>query len=347
MLENVLGKEVTHKVFGSGTITSKENKNILVQFVDKSVKFVYPDVFEGHFLRTEDLELQEQVTQDIMIKQEEREKYLFSVPANNLYNKPTPSSTKLTQRQVVKSNVAFKCTYCNGGQIPGASLGFNGVCSDGLIKYNIKEKEQVWCSSENSICKEYLAGQISRAELESNLEDGGFVCYESVMLRRWAAYAGIYQSGKNKDKPIKLKQVLANSLVVLTTREPNTPESDRFIFGVFLADESYEGDNQAEGYVTAHPKWRIALSPAETQKILFWKYYANDNSPDKAHWGTGLFRYISDEQAVQILQNIASIRTTPSDKDFAKQFLDHYCTINAIDKASIAPPNGALFRNDV
>lgn len=348
MSDSITGRAVTHKTLGPGEIISKQTSGgdsyIWVQFQDKPVKFQYPKIFEGDFLKADDPELMNQVAQDILIKQQEREKKSLGIQPNKLVYKPTPSPTKPTFRQVVKSNIAFKCTYCNGGRIPGVSLGFHGVCSDALIRYNIEEKRSPWCSNVKSLCKQYQSGLISRAELERYMEDTGFVCYESAMFRDWTAYAGVYQSGENEGKPIKLKQVQADSLAILTTREPNTPERKRFIFGVFLADESYEGDHYAEGYVTTHSKWKIELPPSEAHKILFWNYYANENSPDTPHWGTGLFRYIPDDQAVQILEDIISVRIQQADKDFAQQFLNHYCTINSIDKSTVSPPNGALLR---
>lgn len=349
-----MGKSVTHRIFGVGkivskrisTVASKEDIYIQVKFKDRSVEFHYPDAFEK-FLKTSDKGLMEQFTEDIRLKKEEKVRKLLELQPGKLADQPSPSQPKQAARKVERSNIAFKCTYCDGGAVPGLTLGFNGICSDDQIAYNIEEKQHVWCSDGDSPCRKYLSGQISREELESQMEAGGKVCYESAMLRDWTAYAGYNQTGQNRGKPMTLKQVQANSLVVLTTREPDTTEDQRIIFGVFLVDDSYEGDNNEEGYVTTRSNWKIALSPEEAHKLPFWKYYANDNSPDKPHWGTGLFRYFPDEQAVQILQDIAEVKTKQSEKDFAQQFLEHYCTVNALDKSTIAPPAGALVRGNI
>lgn len=339
MADTLIGRTVIHKSFGVGKIILHKDNKISVQFSDESTRlFVYPDIFRDNFLEAVDLDFLDQVTHDIQVKQSEREKELLRYQSV----KPASSNSKRNTPKVERSNAAFKCTYCNGGKIPGVSLGFNGVCSDDIIRYNVEVDKKPWCSNKMSLCKNYLEKQISRARLESYLEDSGFVCYESVMFRDWKAYAGVYQSGENKGKPMKLKQVQANSLAVLTTREPNTPESQRFIFAIFLVDESYEGDDQEEGYVTTLSDWKIELTPAEAHKILFWNYYANDNSPETPHWGTGLFRYISDDQAIQILRDIIAVKKKQSDKDFAQQFLDHYCAVNKLNKTNVAPPSGAL-----
>lgn len=338
MSDTIIGKSVTHNKYGLGKIISKENNKILVQFEDQTIKFIYPEAFRDKFLEIVDLEFLEQVTHDLQLKQSEREQELLRYQAV----KPIPSKSKQTTRKGERSNVAFKCTYCNGGKIPGETLGFNGVCTDRLIRYNIREKGHVWCSDEDSLCKMYLDGMMRRSTLEGYLENNGMVCYESVMLRDWAAYAGYTRNGEKRDEPIKLKQVQTNSLAILTTREPNTAEKQRIIFGVFIIDENYEGDNREEGYVTTHSDWKIALLPDEAHKMLFWKYYANGSSPKKPHWGTGLFRYLSDEQAIQILRDIVAVRKKQSDKDFAQRFLDHYCTVSKLNKANVAPPSGAL-----
>ena len=51
-----------------------------------------------------------------------------------------------------------------------------------------------------------------------------------------------------------------------------------FIFGVFLVDEAYEGDNREEGYVTTTSKYKISLSLDEAKQMLFWNYYHNENA---------------------------------------------------------------------
>lgn len=73
MLDNMIGKAVTHKIFGPGTIILKKDKTISVQFADKSRWLEYPGVFEKQFLKTDDTELIGQVTRDIEGKKQEKE----------------------------------------------------------------------------------------------------------------------------------------------------------------------------------------------------------------------------------------------------------------------------------
>lgn len=193
-------------------------------------------------------------------------------------------------------------------------------------------------------CFQYLNGEIDGYQLDELCRDGGFVCYESQMLKEWTAFAGYVLKGDRKEEPKKIRNVQINSLAVLTTRKPDMPEEDRFIFGVFLVDDADEGDNLNEGFVKSNSQYRIELTPAEAVQIKFWNYHANDNSPEKAAWSQGLYRYTTDIEAVQILKDIIAVKRVPAEKKFTQEFLAHFCKMKGINPAEIPEPNGALMR---
>lgn len=149
---------------------------------------------------------------------------------------------------------------------------------------------------------------------------GSYVCYESAMLRDWRAFAGVAQTGEHKGRPMKLKQVQINSLAVLTTRLPNEPEENRLIFAVFLVDDTYEGDAREEGYVSTSSRYKIEMTPSEAQKLKFWNYYSCPNAPEVIKFGSGLHRYLSDEQAAQILRDIAALKKRTAQESLAREF---------------------------
>ena len=243
-----------------------------------------------------------------------------------------------------RANIAFKCNYCDGGQ-SAIQVGFDGVCSDKLIRNNIEVENRTWCSAEDCACLQYLNKEISRKDLDLLCADGGFVCYESQMLRDWKAMAGVVQNGENKGKPMKLNQVQANSLCVLTTRDPQSKEEERYVFAIFLVDETYEGDGYDAGYVSTKLPYKIKLSPNEAHSLLFWNYHANDNKAETAAWNSGLHRYFEDEQAAQILRDIVKIKIGTADEQLAADFYEHFCRINGIDADAIGEPSGALLLN--
>lgn len=258
--------------------------------------------------------------------------------------KPQEPREKKIPKKVQRENTAFKCNYCDGGKSK-EQVGFSGVCSDAIIQNNILVENRTWCGADDSPCFHYFSGEIDRKELEAQMTDGGFACYESHMIRDWRASAGIIQKdGMNKGKPMRLNKVQANSLCVLTTRYPGSTEDERFIFAVFLVDETFEGDYREEGFVSTQSEFKIKLSPAEAERTLYWHYHANGNKPENPAWGHGLHRYFDDEEAVQILRDIVKIKHGTKDEQLAERFLEHFCRINRVDACNVPEPNGALAR---
>ena len=60
--------------------------------------------------------------------------------------------------------------------------------------------------------------------------------------------------------------------------------------------------------------------------MKFWKVYHNSNGAIK--WGSGLFRYFSDDDAVKFLKMAVEVKRGTDDEDFAKDFLNYYCELN-------------------
>ena len=131
---------------------------------------------------------------------------------------------------------------------------------------------------------------------------------------------------------------------MLTTREPETKEHNRFVFGVFLVDETYDGDDSDEGYVTTRSKYKIKLTTEQARRMPFWRYYANEKNPENVVWSSGLHRYLTDAQAAQILRDIAEVKKGTKDEALAKEFYEVFCSITHIDANELGKPDGALCR---
>ncbi len=323
-----------------------DGDKLTVAFISGEKKFIFPDAFNG-FLMAKNPELskkiQEYIAEFESVKQKElQEKQNAAAIERQLYTDQKEfRSPRKSVKTIQRSNIAFKCNFCDGGQ-SDEQIGFNGVCSDDLIHNNIIIEKRTWCNSEDCPCLHYHNGDMTREELDSRCKDDGFVCYESQMLREWKAMAGIVQHGENKGKPMKLNQVQTNSLCILTTRDPRSKEEDRYIFAVFLVDDTYEGDGRDEGYVSTTSEYRIKLTPTEARSLLFWNYHANDNQPEVAVWSSGLHRYFEDEQAVQILRDIAIIKKGTDEEVLSERFLQHFCRINGVDFSTVKGLSGAL-----
>lgn len=342
-----INQVVLHKVWGKGTIVEL-NKNIIdVSFECGIKKLQFPTAFEK-FLIAENPKFQEFVLSliteekareeaEVRAKLEEQERLKAKLAD---IKEPKPGRSK---KKVERENIAFKCNFCDGGA-DDEHLGFRGPCSDTLIDYNIEVACHTWCCSDDAPCAMYYDGDISREELEEQCEGDGFVCYESKMLENWRAHAGYVVTGENKNRPMKLSKVQVNSLAILTTRYPDTKEKDRFVFGVFLVEDAFEGDAHEEGYVSTTSKYKIELSPKEAEQIKYWNYYFNKNAPDDISWGQGLHRYVDDVQAAQILKDIMNLKKGETDGSLAEELFEHFCKINGIDTNEIPKNNGALLR---
>ena len=340
---------VIHKVFGEGKVLDHAGVYLIISFEQGEKKFIYPDSFKD-FLKAKDdavrAEIQNEVAEIEQQKtQAQQEKERAARLEKERLAERSLSQSKPRAKNYPRANIAFKCNYCDGGKSL-ETIGFNGLCSEEMIRYNIKTAKHIWCSSE-SPCRQYYDGSIvSYANLvdKVNKDENGVACYESVMLRDWRASAGITQTGENKGRPMRLMRVQLNSLAVLTTRLPYDSDEDRFIFAVFLVDETHEGNARDEGYVSTDSKYKIQMTPAEAQKLKFWNYYFCENAPEVIKFGSGLHRYLSDEQAAQILRDIADVKKGTAQEELAQEFYKYFCRINGIDITSIPPNNGALAR---
>lgn len=336
---NVIGKDVIHKSMGIGTIAKLDGNTMLVQFKTKDVKFIYPDAFKQFLAFINPNDAEEMAVELSTI--DEQKKAALSARLST----PTDFSINKVQerKRDAKPNIAFKCNFCDGG-IEKNGIGFNGVCSDAIIYNNIKVEQKTWCCSDDCACLQFLNGEISREDLVNMVDSGEFICYESQMLKKWKAMAGIIQHGDRKGQPMHLNNVQTNSLCILTSREPYSAEEDRFIFAVFLVDQTYNGDDLDEGYVSTKSKFKIQLTSEQAHQLPFWEYHANGTQPEIPAWNSGLHRYITDEQAAQILRDIVKIKIGTEEEALTKEFFDTFCSITKIDANSLSQPNGALCR---
>lgn len=348
-------KEIIHKIFGEGKIISHIDEYLKIQFGDLEKNFVYPDAFKT-FLKFKNQKDAELLLPDILdkFKTKQREikvkeelikkKRILKIES---YRAEKKSSTKSKSSRFVResSNLAFRCDYCDGGKTI-ENIGFNGVCSDENIKINIEEEKNAWCKSNRNHCFKYHNNEITRQELDAIFEKDDFICYESMMLRDWKAYAGTVMRGENQGKPKKIGRAEKNSLCILTTCEHNKKEDSRIIFGVFLIGEAFKGDAYQEGYVAANSKYKIQLSKEESDKLLFWNYYANSTNPHNVLWNSGSFRYFHNIQAAQILRDIVEIKSGTEDQELAKDFYKYYCEINRINADTLGELSGALRQSE-
>lgn len=330
----LIGKKVFHKKWGEGIIKEVQERSIKVYFKEGEKILAYPAAFKIGALYTEDVDMAEKVNADIEAEKERERKAKEEREKSRAERESREKEEKFKQQKptVIRQNIAFKCNFCNGGA-NDEQVGFCGICSDDNIKNNIENRKYTECCQTRNICFQYYQGKIDRQTLDQQV-----ACYESAMLKNWKASAGVSTDGK----PETIRNAQINSLCVLTTRDPDDiDESQRYIFGAFIIDDIFEGDDFHEGYVRASDKspYKIKLTSEEAHKLLFWDFYRNKNNPENCRWGQGLFRYLTlqsnpkksdDDIAVAILKKIVELKQGKKDEQQAKEFLEYFCEINKI-----------------
>lgn len=166
---------------------------------------------------------------------------------------------------------------------------------------------------------------------------------EETIFTDWKVFAGIIKNGEKKGEPRRLARMDGKSACLITKREADMPEKKRRILGVFMATEDFNGVGE-DGYIPAHPDYRLKLSAEESHKMLFWNYYINTKFPKRKTWNSGRQRYFDNIWMAQILKDIVELRDEPEEQAYAQGFLDYFCKINRINLEELPEASGALMQ---
>ncbi len=167
---------------------------------------------------------------------------------------------------------------------------------------------------------------------------------EDKIFTEWRVFTGEIKSGEKKGQLRQFSRMNENSGCLLTRRKPNMSEEERQILGVFMVNESFNGRLCEDGYITAHPEYRLRLSKQESEKILFWNYYVDSKFPNKMIWNSGRQRYFDNIWMAQILRDIIPLKEKPQERADAQTFFEHFCKINDINVNELPNPEGVLTR---
>ena len=331
--------EVRHKKFGAGKIEevypSEQPKTVRVSFAYKTAQFEFPKAFIQKYLVMDDEELEAEILryadeleeayrrkmQEEQRKREEESKLRLE----EIQSEPGWKRNAKRPSTSVGHNVAFKLNYCNGGK-SDERLGYYGICSESVIRYNIEVKHREWCSNKRCSCFQYYCGERTYQDILTEYcpEEDFWPCYESVTLQQWVAYAGA--NGDGTPRPLRAAE--EQSLCILTTVSPNMSEKERRIFAAFLIGDVFQGDDEREGYVAADQDYRLEFSPKETNELRFWDFYTNQNHPESKKWGSGLIRYFDDATAVKMLSRMVEVKAGKAEEQKAKEMLDRYIELH-------------------
>ena len=226
-----------------------------------------------------------------------------------------------------------------------------------LIKMQIQEqvekrqKEALQLRREQALQQEYLRTMekkvvAKKPKAHPELQSAFWCKAEEIetIFTEWKVFVGEIKNGIKKGQPRKMSRMNEKSACLLTRREADMPEKNRRILGVFMAEEDFNGKMCSDGYIPAHPSYRLHLSEQESQKMLFWNYYVDEKFPKMKTWNSGRQRYFANIWMAQILQDIVSLREEHEEQENAQIFLQHFCKSNHINVDEIPKPNGALLR---
>jgi len=177
-------------------------------------------------------------------------------------------------------NIAFKCNWMD--------TDYEGPCTPEGRRYNIFVARRIWCTQPQNPCYQLEHGIID--ELPE------FTCYESRIFRKLEFGAGVNHTGVNRGRGRIIRYITPGKLALFTTREPPMSEAERQIFGFFIIKGDYIDEDGATRVVG---EGGTALKIPRECRLRFWDFYST--SSGEVFWGTGLYRYLSDEQVVSYL----------------------------------------------
>lgn len=136
----------------------------------------------------------------------------------------------------------------------------------------------------------------------------------------------------------------ANSACLITANHSAKSERERYILGAFLVTDNFDAKQNEDGFINAHPQYRVALSVQESKDMLFWNYYANEKFPGTVTWGKAKYRYFDNTAMAQILRDITLLKKKPQEQQEAQNFYEYFCTVNKLEEKDVPKANGALAR---
>lgn len=187
-------------------------------------------------------------------------------------------------------NIAFKVTYVDRE--------WRGVCSDAVADFNINIKKKPWCIKQldgPDNCR-------SSKWQDSTLLADEFPCYDCQLLITLEYFSGVAHGPVRDGEPLNSRKAVVGKLAVFTSRKPEHSEKERFVLAIAPISS-----------ILPHPDGEYDVFKCEAERAIifreelrprFWHSYFNAGNPDAIKWNTGLFRYVSDEIAVDLLQQV-------------------------------------------
>src|SRR5260370_1001057 len=125
----------------------------------------------------------------------------------------------------------------------------------------------------------------------------------------WMFGAGAYSIGDKRGECIPFRQAKRGKLAFFTSKTNQMREDQRIIIAAYEISDVRPSDREWWGGDVAIALKRNRFRVRNLKFApKFWKFYQNSSGPPG--WGSGLFRYLSEEQAVKMYRAVkrASLR---------------------------------------
>lgn len=297
------GRELLHIKYGKGVIEAADSEHIWIRYGKVVRQFALNDVFAKTI--SGDALLIEYI-RDIAKKNSSASKEHIQQVAEQLKRK----TDTVDKNESSAFNLIVNCVYCDGGKTQDCP-GFNGICSDEVLAENVNATDNRWCTNKECRCGIYEENKskATRQELERLMEDGGYVCPESRLLRDWVINAGTY----NNRAPRHI-DTAEGKLCVLTTLENGSEEKDRYIFAMFII-ESISNDVNGVEQIWADSRFRCTFPEETARKLRLW-----DFTGEEYDFSADSFALADDEVCGEILKRAAEITDNSVVRAIAEYF---------------------------
>lgn len=165
---------------------------------------------------------------------------------------------------------------------------------------------------------------------------------QEKVFSEWRVFTSVRKSGQHKGKPNRLVRLHPNSACLITARKQDVAEEERRILGVFMVRENFLGKLCEDGFIPAHSRFRLRLSPEESEQLRFWTYYKNKRYPTNTTWNSGRHRYFDNVWMAQILRDILKMKKGSEEEEMLEDFIEHFHHLNQLEDEELPEPEGAL-----
>ena len=73
----------------------------------------------------------------------------------------------------------------------------------------------------------------------------------------------------------------------------------------------------------------LSFTFEEAKRFKYWDIASTSTNLDNL-WGSGLYRNLDDDMAIEFLKKAIDIKKDVAEKEKARKFLHHYCEINGL-----------------